>query len=155
MQTYTDKDIQAVLKKLFGFESFKGTQLKIIKSLLKGKDCFVIMPTGGGKSMCYQLPALMKEGTAIVISPLIALMKNQVDAMRNFGTDQGIAHFLNSSLNKNEIKIPRLWSGYFYIRLSDFKKVFNSRPSISLNSPSFILPNSMFIIRILFRLVTS
>jgi len=107
MQTYTDKDIQVVLKKLFGFESFKGNQLKIIKSLLKGKDCFVIMPTGGGKSMCYQLPALMKEGTAIVISPLIALMKNQVDALRNFGTDQGIAHFLNSSLNKNEIKIVK------------------------------------------------
>jgi len=107
MQTYADKDIQQMLKKFFGFNSFKGEQLKIIKSLLKGKDCFVIMPTGGGKSLCYQIPALMKEGTAIIISPLIALMKNQVDAIRNFGTDIGIAHFLNSSLNKNEIKIVK------------------------------------------------
>ena len=104
MQTFTDKDIQRMLKKTFGFSTFKGEQLKIIKSVLKGKDCFVIMPTGGGKSLCYQLPALMKEGTAIVISPLIALMKNQVDAIRNFGTEMGIAHFLNSSLNKNEVK---------------------------------------------------
>ena len=93
-----------MLKKFFGFDKFKGNQLKIIKALLKGKDCFVIMPTGGGKSLCYQLPALMKEGTAIIISPLIALMKNQVDAIRNFGTEIGIAHFLNSSLNKQEIK---------------------------------------------------
>lgn len=93
-----------MLKKFFGFDKFKGNQLKIIKSLLKGKDCFVIMPTGGGKSLCYQLPALMSEGTAIVISPLIALMKNQVDAIRNFGTEIGIAHFLNSSLTKQEIK---------------------------------------------------
>ena len=104
MATITDKEISKMLKKFFGFDSFKGNQLKIIKSLLKGKDCFVIMPTGGGKSLCYQLPALMKEGTAIVISPLIALMKNQVDAIRNFGTEIGIAHFLNSSLSKQEIK---------------------------------------------------
>ena len=104
MATITDKEISKMLKKFFGFDSFKGNQLKIIKSLLKGKDCFVIMPTGGGKSLCYQLPALMKEGTAIVISPLIALMKNQVDAIRNFGTEIGIAHFLNSSLTKQEIK---------------------------------------------------
>ncbi len=107
MQTFTDKEIQSVLKKVFGFDSFKGNQLKIIKSLLKGNDCFVIMPTGGGKSLCYQLPAFMKKGTAIVISPLIALMKNQVDALRNFGTEQGIAHFLNSSLTKAEIKIVK------------------------------------------------
>ena len=104
MQNFTDKDIQRTLKKIFGFSTFKGEQLKIIKSLLKGKDCFVIMPTGGGKSLCYQLPALMKEGTAIIISPLIALMKNQVDAIRNFGTEMGIAHFLNSSLHKDEVK---------------------------------------------------
>ena len=104
MAAITDKEISKMLKKFFGFDSFKGNQLKIIKSLLKGKDCFVIMPTGGGKSLCYQLPALMKEGTAIVISPLIALMKNQVDAIRNFGTEIGIAHFLNSSLTKQEIK---------------------------------------------------
>lgn len=103
MNTYTDKEILQTLKSVFGFDKFKGDQLKIIKSLLKGKDCFVIMPTGGGKSLCYQLPALMKDGTAIVISPLIALMKNQVDAIRNFGTDLGIAHFLNSSLTKLEI----------------------------------------------------
>lgn len=93
-----------MLKKFFGFDTFKGNQLKIIKTLLKGKDCFVIMPTGGGKSLCYQLPAMMKEGTAIVISPLIALMKNQVDAIRNLGTEIGVAHFLNSSLTKQEIK---------------------------------------------------
>lgn len=103
MKTFTDKEIQQTLKSVFGFDKFKGDQLKIIKSLLKGKDCFVIMPTGGGKSLCYQLPALMKEGTAIIISPLIALMKNQVDAIRNFGTEMGIAHFLNSSLTKMEI----------------------------------------------------
>ena len=103
MSNYTDKEILQTLKSVFGFDKFKGNQLKIIKSLLKGKDCFVIMPTGGGKSLCYQLPALMKEGTAIIISPLIALMKNQVDAIRNFGTDLGIAHFLNSSLTKLEI----------------------------------------------------
>ncbi|MBQ6070565.1 MAG: DNA helicase RecQ [Bacteroidales bacterium] len=103
MKNYTDKEILQTLKTVFGYDKFKGDQLKIIKSLLKGKDCFVIMPTGGGKSLCYQLPALMKEGTAIIISPLIALMKNQVDAIRNFGTDMGIAHFLNSSLTKMEI----------------------------------------------------
>ena len=100
----SDKIIQETLKKVFGFNTFKGDQLKVIKSLLKGKDCFVIMPTGGGKSLCYQLPALICEGTTIIISPLIALMKNQVDALRNFGTELGIAHFLNSSLSKQEIK---------------------------------------------------
>ncbi len=103
MKNFTDKEIQKTLKTVFGFDKFKGDQLKIVKALLKGKDCFVIMPTGGGKSMCYQLPALMKEGTAIVISPLIALMKNQVDAIRGFGAENGIAHFLNSSLTKVEI----------------------------------------------------
>jgi ATP-dependent DNA helicase RecQ len=91
------------LQKFFGFDSFKGQQEEIITSLLEGKDTFVIMPTGGGKSMCYQLPALVSEGTAIIISPLIALMKNQVDALRNFGNEEGIAHFLNSSLTKAEI----------------------------------------------------
>jgi len=107
MENFTNKDIYSKLKKIFGYNSFKGEQLKIIKSLLKGKDCFVIMPTGGGKSLCYQLPALMLEGTAIIISPLIALMKNQVDAIRNFGTELGIAHFLNSSLSKAEIKVVK------------------------------------------------
>lgn len=95
--------LNELLKKIFGFDSFKGNQEAIIKSLLDGNDTFVIMPTGGGKSMCYQLPAIISKGTAIIISPLIALMKNQVDAIRNFGAEQGIAHFLNSSLSKTEI----------------------------------------------------
>ncbi len=91
------------LKKYFGFDSFKGTQEAIITNVLEGNDSFVLMPTGGGKSLCYQLPALIKDGTAIVISPLIALMKNQVDAMRSFSLDDGVAHFLNSSLTKSAI----------------------------------------------------
>jgi len=90
------------LKKHFGFETFKGTQKEIIQNVLNGNDTFVLMPTGGGKSLCYQLPALLSEGTAIIISPLIALMKNQVDAMRGFSETDGIAHFLNSSLTKSE-----------------------------------------------------
>ena len=94
------KAIQEALKTNFGFDTFKGNQLEIIESLLDGKDVFVLMPTGGGKSLCYQLPAIMSEGTAIVISPLIALMKNQVDSMRNYGEDDGVAHFLNSSLTR-------------------------------------------------------
>ncbi len=98
-----DYQLHEMLKRFFGFDSFKGHQEAIIKNLLDGRDTFVIMPTGGGKSMCYQLPALLKGGTAIIISPLIALMKNQVDALRNFGAKEGIAHFLNSSLSKPEI----------------------------------------------------
>ena len=88
----------AALQKNFGFNQFKGNQEQIISNLLDGKDTFVLMPTGGGKSLCYQLPSLMMEGTAIVISPLIALMKNQVDAMRNYSEEDGVAHFINSSL---------------------------------------------------------
>jgi ATP-dependent DNA helicase RecQ len=95
------------LNKYFGYEQFKGDQEAIIRNVLEGNNTFVIMPTGGGKSMCYQLPALMSEGTAIVISPLIALMKNQVDAIRGFNTDDGIAHFMNSSLSKAEIQRVR------------------------------------------------
>ena len=96
-------DLNASLKKHFGFDTFKGNQEEVINNVLKGNDTFVLMPTGGGKSLCYQLPALILEGTAIIISPLIALMKNQVDAMRNFSADDGIAHFLNSSLTKTAI----------------------------------------------------
>lgn len=94
-------ELSSNLKKYFGFEHFKGNQEPVIQNILDGRDTFVLMPTGGGKSLCYQLPSLMLEGTAIVISPLIALMKNQVDTMRNFGEDDGIAHFLNSSLSKS------------------------------------------------------
>lgn len=92
------------LQKYFGFDRFKGQQEEVIKSVLAGHDTFVLMPTGGGKSLCYQLPALLQEGTAIVISPLIALMKNQVDAIRSFSVHDGIAHFLNSSLTKSAIQ---------------------------------------------------
>ncbi|MGY5354029.1 RecQ family ATP-dependent DNA helicase [Wenyingzhuangia sp. IMCC45467] len=96
-------DLYSPLKKYFGFNKFKGLQEDVVRSIAEGNDTFVIMPTGGGKSLCYQLPALMKEGTAIVVSPLIALMKNQVDAIRGISEHQGVAHVLNSSLNKTEI----------------------------------------------------
>ncbi len=99
----TKIDLQESLKKYFGFSSFKGLQKQAIESIIEGNNTFVVMPTGGGKSLIYQLPALAKEGVAIVVSPLIALMKNQVDAMRGISTESGIAHVLNSSLNKTEI----------------------------------------------------
>ena len=101
----SSEELHSNLKKFFGFDTFKGEQEKIITHLIEGNNAFVLMPTGGGKSMCYQLPALLMPGTAIVVSPLIALMKNQVDAIRGFisGSD-GVAHFLNSSLNKTQIQ---------------------------------------------------
>ena len=97
-------NVTEVLKENFGFDKFKGDQEAVIKNLLAGNDAFVLMPTGGGKSLCYQLPSLVMEGTAIVISPLIALMKNQVDAIRNLNEEDGVAHFLNSSLTKQAIE---------------------------------------------------
>jgi ATP-dependent DNA helicase RecQ len=95
-------EIEDALKRIFGFDRFKGQQKAICENVLAGKDTFVIMPTGGGKSLCYQLPALLSEGTAVIVSPLIALMKNQVDSIRGFGEQEGVAHFFNSSLTKGE-----------------------------------------------------
>ena len=103
MKQIEDTLLHGKLKEYFGFSSFKGNQEAVIRNVLAGKDAFVLMPTGGGKSLCYQLPALLMDGVAIIISPLIALMKNQVDAMRTFSSESGIAHFLNSSLNKTAV----------------------------------------------------
>lgn len=103
MNTQQEKQLYSVLKQFFGFDSFKDQQLDIINSVLGGHDTFVLMPTGGGKSLCYQLPALVSEGTAVIISPLIALMKNQVDALRANASDESVVHFLNSSLSKAQI----------------------------------------------------
>ena len=100
-------DLRDSLKQYFGFDHFKGDQEEIIQNLLEGNNTFVIMPTGGGKSMCYQLPALISNGTAVIVSPLIALMKNQVDAIRHVSNDESIAHFLNSSLSKSEATIVK------------------------------------------------
>lgn len=103
MEVKSEVSLKDLLKEIFGYDTFKGEQEEIIRHLMAGGDAFVIMPTGGGKSMCYQLPALIGQGTAIIVSPLIALMKNQVDAIRNFASYNGIAHVLNSSLTKAEI----------------------------------------------------
>src|SRR5690349_5039058 len=97
-------DLHEALQEHFGFNKFKGTQEKVIESLLAGRDTFVIMPTGGGKSLCYQLPAMVSEGVAIIVSPLIALMKNQVDLVRGYSSNDEVAHFLSSTLSKKEIK---------------------------------------------------
>ncbi len=107
MKQFDASLLHAKLKEYFGFSSFKGNQEAIIRNVLERKDTFVLMPTGGGKSLCYQLPALLMEGVAIVISPLIALMKNQVDSMRTFSAESGVAHFLNSSLNKTAVQQVR------------------------------------------------
>uniref|UniRef100_UPI004056A970 DNA helicase RecQ n=1 Tax=Alistipes sp. TaxID=1872444 RepID=UPI004056A970 len=107
MEEYNAQLLHEKLKEYFGFTSFKGNQEAVIRNVLAGNDTFVLMPTGGGKSLCYQLPAMLMDGVAIVISPLIALMKNQVDAMRTFSTESGIAHFLNSSLNKTAVNQVR------------------------------------------------
>src|ERR1041384_6304708 len=108
------KSLKKELQQHFGFDAFKGEQEKIIKSILSGRDTFVIMPTGGGKSLCYQLPALMSEGVAIIVSPLIALMKNQVDLIRGYSEKDHIAHFLNSTLTKKQIATVKadLTDGY-------------------------------------------
>src|SRR6187551_3602986 len=97
-------NLEQALQEHFGFKKFKDEQEKIIQTLLSGKDTFVIMPTGGGKSLCYQLPAIISEGVAIIVSPLIALMKNQVDLVRSYSSKDDVAHFLNSTLNKKEIR---------------------------------------------------
>jgi len=103
----SNPNLYDALKQHFGFDTFKGDQEAIIRNLMDGRDTFVLMPTGGGKSLCYQLPALLMDGTAIVISPLIALMKNQVDAMRNLSEEDGLAHFINSSLNRTSIELVK------------------------------------------------
>ena len=100
-------DLSTQLQNQFGFDGFKGPQEEIIESLLSGNDTFVIMPTGGGKSLCYQLPAMISEGVAIIVSPLIALMKNQVDLVRSYSSKDDVAHFLNSTLNKGQQKIVK------------------------------------------------
>ena len=124
MKQFDSSLLHDKLKEYFGFSSFKGNQEAVIRNVLEGKDTFVLMPTGGGKSLCYQLPAMLMDGVAIVISPLIALMKNQVDAMRTFSAESGIAHFLNSSLNKTAVAQVRAGCAR------------RARPNCSISPPS-------------------
>ena len=133
------QELQDSLKSFFGFDKFKGNQEKIVKSILNGKDTFVIMPTGGGKSLCYQLPAILNEGTAIVVSPLIALMKNQVDAVRSFSSESGVAHFLNSSLTRNE-------------SLRVKKDIKDGRTNLPTYEDQFHLPNVLFHLSYMFNI---
>ena len=134
-----DKLILTCLQNTFGFNDFKGNQKEVILNILNKKNTFVIMPTGGGKSLCYQLPALLLEGTAIVISPLIALMKNQVDAVRGFSEENSIAHVLNSSLNvnKQEGSKPTIGVSKFPLFIIYLIKRFNSSFALS-NCPKEI-----------------
>src|SRR6266516_1088876 len=106
-KTNTESLLNIHLQEHFGFDAFKYPQEDIIKSVLNGKDMFLIMPTGGGKSLCYQLPAIISKGCAIIVSPLIALMKNQVDLVRGYNSSDQVAHFLNSSLNKGQQKVVK------------------------------------------------
>ncbi|HSB91675.1 MAG TPA: DEAD/DEAH box helicase, partial [Flavitalea sp.] len=103
----TSAALKEALQEYFGFDSFKGNQEAIIKNLLAGNDTFVIKPTGGGKSLCYQLPAILSQGVAIIVSPLIALMKNQVDLVRGYSSNDDVAHFLNSTLSKKQINLVK------------------------------------------------
>ena len=130
-------NLQETLKKNFGFDAFKEQQETIIRTILEGKDCFVVMPTGGGKSLCYQFPALVLEGTAIIISPLIALMKNQVDIIRGNFESNAIAHFMNSSLTKPQLDEVKqdLLSGktkMLYLAPEALNKKENISPSLSM-----------------------
>ena len=136
-------DLKASLLKYFGFDSFKGEQEMIISSLLDGKNTFVIMPTGGGKSLCYQLPALISDGTAIVVSPLIALMKNQVDAIRQVSDNDGVAHFLNS---QREDALRYIKSGVHFIYFTQDSDLTVSELKPVRNGAMFLAEGRSFVV---------